>query len=201
MALSIESLLLKVRNKRRVVIIVPIAVGLFLGFLFIIKPGLGRLNNAKSEVSGLQIKVSSYQFILDGEKKIGEYKKLFSGDKTWLIEQLNSTAEKTGVSILSILPEETKRVGDILERASVRIDAECTYHQLGEFISRAESLPAYVKVLGIDINAEKNIAMAVSAPGWQQQGTAPAVKERQKSMDTYQISMSIAIFNSAAGAL
>ena len=197
--INIEPLLLKIKNRRPVVIAAPIVAGIFLGGLLVVKPGLSHLNAVKDEVAGLQEKMSAYQFILDSEKKTTVYKTHFSGDKTWLIEQLNSIAEKTGFSILSILPEDAKKVGDYLDRVSVHIDAESDYHQLGEFVSRVESLDPYVKVLGLDINAEGGRAASTSMAGSPQSGAVG--RSGRPITDIYKISMSVGLFTPAAGAL
>ena len=196
--LEIETLLLKIKNRRPVVIAGLALLGLLAGYLLVVKPGLGHLDGTKTELTGLQQKVSAYQFVLDSEKKTTQYKTRFSGDKTWLIEQLNTLAEQTGFSIQTILPEDPKKVGDFLDRTSVRIDAEANYHQLGAFISRVESLDAYVKILGVDINAEGNSLPQATTTS--PMGGAPAPRTRQET-NIYQISLSVGLFNPTQGTL
>lgn len=189
---GIESLLLKIKNRRLVVMVAPILLGVLAGGVLVVRPSLGKLGTIKSELSGLKEKEIPYNTILSGEKRLEGMKARFAGDKTWLIEQLNAIAQKTGFSILSILPEDPKRVGEYLDRTSVRIDAEGGYHQLGAFVSEVESLNAYVKILSLDINSEASSQQAVVglAPGRARQGSS-----------VYNISLSVGLYTPAPGVL
>ncbi len=194
---NIDSLLLQIKNRRPVVIIAPLVFGFFTGGVLVVKPALNNLRSIRSDIASLTEKVSSYTYVLEGESKLLNYKKLFSGDRTWLIEQINSIAEKSGLSILSILPEEPGKATDLLERSSVRIEAEATYHQLGAFVSQLESLDSYVKLQIVEISTERDGAGQQSAP-WQ--GTSPDAS-RKKNPNICRISLSVGLFTPNAGAL
>ena len=193
MIINIEPLLLKLKNRRLVVLGVPAVVGLLLGSMLVVKPAFNRLVSIKSEIQGLKQKEQSYNIILDSEKRVGELKGRFSGDKSWLIEQLNTIAEKTGFSIINILPEDTKNVGDYLEQTSVRIDAEGDFHQLGEFVSRVESLEPYIKMLSISINTE-------TLPSLQQGPLGSAPIRGRRNFNVYTINLSVGLISAAGTA-
>ncbi len=180
-------------------IISLLVFGLFAGGLLVVKPGLTKISRIKSDISSLKEKVSAYLFVLEGESKLSNYKKLFSGDKNWLVEQVNSMAQKSGVSIFSILPEEPVKVGELLERSSIRIDAESNYHQLGSFVSSLESLDPYIKILSVSIDAgSRGGEVQGTAGSWQ--GAGPTASNTKKG-NIYGISLSIGLFTPAAGAL
>jgi hypothetical protein len=189
--INIEGFLQKMKNRKPFVIAAPIILGLMAGGVLVVKPQLKKLTFAKTELRGLQDKQAVYQMILDGEKKAEAVAGRFKGDKTWLIEQINTISQNTGLSILTSVPEDTKKIGDFLERHSVRIEAEGDFHELGEFVSRVESLDGYVKVLNVNINAEKG-SMSSSGP----MGPAPT---RLAPTNVYSITISIGVFSPAAG--
>jgi len=189
----IDDLLLKLKNRRIVVILVPLIGGLFAGGVLVIKPGLSRIAVVKAELGGLSQKEASFGNIANSEKKLSGYKQKLSsaGDKAWLIEELNSIADKTKFSILSITPDEKKLAGGgYLERISVRIEAEGNYHQLGEFVSRVESLEQYVKILAVDIDRTASAGVLDAAGG----GARPKAS-------IYKISLSVGLFSPTPGAL
>ena len=194
MIINIEPLLLKVKNRRLVVIVVPIVAGLSLGGMLLVKPAFDRLVNIKKEIQGLKQKELSYGVILESEKKVGELKGRFSGDKSWLIEQLNTVAEKTGFSILTILPEDPKKVGDYLEQTSVRIDAEGDYHQLGEFVSRVESLEPFIMMLSVSITTD-------TMPAYQQGPLGSSPNRGRRNINIYTINLSVGLMSAAGGAV
>ena len=187
--INIDSLLMRTKNRRPVVIAVPVLVGLFAGGLLIVKPALKNLTTLESEIGSLKEKEAPYNFIVLSEQKLDAHKARFSGkDKTWLIEQLNTIAEETGFSIVSISPEEQKKLGDFLQQTSVRIDAKADYHRLGEFVSRVESLEPYVKVLVV------NIAAGAENDTAQTRATGP----RARIMSGHDIGMSVGLLTLAS---
>lgn len=191
--IDIEPILLKMKHRRPVVILAPIVFGLLVGGVMVVKPSMGRFLSIKSEIQGLKQKEPSYNIILESEKKIEILKTRFTGDRTWLIERLNAIAGETGFSIVMILPEEPKKLGEYLERASVRIDAEGSYHQLGEFVSQVESLERYVKILSVDINADTASKKLQGMP-------AASPSRAKQAGNLYDISMSIALFSAQKAA-
>jgi len=197
--INIEPLLQQIQNRKPVVIVVPLVLGLFVGGVLVVKPGLTRLGGVKAEIASLQQKISTFNFVRESESKLGAYKNRFSKDQTWLIDQINSIAEQSGLSILSSLPEGSGRVGDFLVRNPVRIEAEAGYHQLGSFVGQLESLDAYVKIFSLEINASSGGAGVPLGPGPGQVAAPRAV--RPQGANLYKITMSIGLFTPADGAL
>ena len=192
--INIEPILLKIKNRRLVVLVTPAVVGLLIGYLLILKPGTNRLKALQAEMAGLQEKVPAYQFIVDGEKKTKTFKTRFSGDQTWLVDQINSIAESTGISILSISPDDKKKMGEYLEAITVRIEEECTYHQLGAFMSRLESLDACVRILAVSVDTENH-------PGGGSSAGSSSSGMRKKDAGLYSVSLIVGLFTPPAGVL
>ena len=189
----VEEFLQKTRHRRPVVIALPIVLGLMAGGLLVIKPGLAHLRAIENDLNSLTQKESSYQTIVEMEKKLDETRGRFrqGGDKTWLIEQLNALANKTDISILSITPEESKKIGDYLECASVHVEAEAGYHPLGEFVSRVESMEPFMKILNLSLSAPVDSDDAPTSP------TSGVGSKR----GAHKIALSIGLLTPAPGAL
>jgi Tfp pilus assembly protein PilO len=193
---AIENMLLKFKNRKLVVIVVPVLLGLFAGHTLVVRPGLRQLHMTQDELDTLSKKEGSYNFILNNEKKMEGYQQALKGaDKTWLIEHINEAGSKSGVSINSISPDEQRKIGDHLLSIPVRVEAEATYHQLGEFVSQLESSEQFLKIL--------NLSLQGSASQSQGQGGGPAVPDglsRSERRNDCKISMSIAVFSIPAAA-
>lgn len=189
----IDEFLLKIKNRRAVVQWAPLVVGSFLGILLIIKPSMTRLFSLQRDIEAISKKTGAYTDILSKEKKLAEYNSRLSpaGDKTKLMDTLNGAASSAGLNISSVTPEENRPVTEYLRQDSVRMDGEGGYHQLGEFISRVENMPDFVKILSVDIfedaSQEGNSAF-VSLP-WGGPGlAAPAAQPRRNGLHRISVS-------------
>lgn len=198
--INIDSLLLKVKNRRLFVLIVVAVAGAFLGGVFIIKPGLKRMTTLRSEIASLAQKKATYQFLVDSEKKAEVYKARFpaNADKSWLVEKLNTLANDSDLPVTSIQPEEKETIEGHLQRTSIHIDAEAGFHELGEFVSRVENLEPFVKILDLSLRVGDAPAGMTATPG----APAPAVRSRPGAgPEGHRISMSIGLFTPTEGAL
>ena len=191
----LDDLLLKIKDRRLVVIVVPIAAGAFLGWVAVVKPSLARLSTLRSQKSELSSKAAAFNDILGWETKLAAYKKRLAPieDKAKTIEDLGTAATATGLSVSSIAPDEKKAVGAYLERVSVRIDAEGNYHQLGEFVSRVESMDSFVKILGVLINASPDTVIDSSS--------GPSNRPKKAGANSYKISINVGLFYAPKDAL
>ena len=188
--MALDDLLLKVKNRKLVVILGPILAGLMIGGTMVVKPSLKRLATLKTEKSGLSQKESLYRTITDQGAKLSEYREHLSkiSDKAKVIEELNTLAAQSGLSVLSMVPDEKKVTANYLEKIGVKIDAEGNYHQLGEFVSRVESLEQFAKILNVDINTESDR----DEGGAQEAGAAPRIRASKTNM--YKISLVVGLF-------
>ena len=65
-------------------------------------------------------------------------------DISWLIDVINENAQSSGLSLGSVTPLNAEREGYYI-RLPVGIESKCTYRELGEFVSRIESVSPIVK--------------------------------------------------------
>ncbi len=185
----VDNVLLKFKSadRKMIAILAPIIVGVLLGGNMFMKPLLKKIKSAEAEKTGYAEKETVYKNIIDWDKKMSPYRAQEGKDidKTALIEQLNSFAGKSGLTILSISPDEKKVSLSNIESMLIRIDAEGNYHQVSEFISLAESIKTHTRVATLEINREWGLS-AADTPG------APS-SEATKSK-TYKISLSLMVY-------
>ena len=195
--MALDDLLLKVKNRRLVMIVVPIAAGLFLGGVTVIKPSLARLSSFRSQKNELSSKLSAFNDILGWEKKLSTYKNRLTPieDKAKTIEDLGTAAAATGLSVSSITPEEKKAVGSYLERVSVRIDAEGNYHQLAEFVSLVENMDSFVKIMNVNISA------GGGTDSDSDMGAASSARLKKGGANSCKISVNVGLFYAPKDAL
>jgi Tfp pilus assembly protein PilO len=183
-----DNILLKFKSadRKMIAILLPVIVGALLGGNMFMKPLFKKIKSVDAEKSGYAEKEAVYKNIVDWDKKLSPYRAQDGKDtdKTALIEQLNSFAGKSGLTILSISPDEKKILLSNVESMLIRIDAEGNYHQASEFISLAESIKTHTRVSSFEINREGGLS--VDTPG------APA-GEANKSK-TYKISLSLMVY-------
>lgn len=187
----IGDLLLKIRNRKLVVLLAPVIGGFFLGSLLVVKPSLVRLAAIKAEKDDLSRKESIYNNVVAQEKKLFDQRQRLSKmlDKAKFIEELNTLAGRSGLTVLSMIPEEKVVTAVYLEKIGVKIGAEGNYHQLGEFISRVENLEQFAKVINVFIDTE---ASREDTGG--QQDVGMAARTRASKNSTYKISLVIGLF-------
>ncbi len=186
----IDDLLLRVKNRKLVVLLLPVLVALFLGGMIVVKPSFVRIATLKTRKNDLSKKESVFNAIVEQEKKLFGYRERLSKvpDKAKFIEDLNRLAGESGLTVLSMVPEEKKVTAVYLEKIGVKIDAEGNYHQLGEFISRVESLDQFAKIILVDIDKESNI----ESYGQPEAGVARPNKSGRKN--GYNLSMVVGLF-------
>ena len=189
--MALDDLLLKVKNRKQVMMLFPIVAGFLIGGHMVVGPSLNRLAALRTEKNGLLQKGTLYQSIADQEKKISDYRKNLSkiSDKAKAIEELNALAAQSGLTVLSMVPDEKKITATYLEKINVKIEAEGNYHQLGEFVSRVENLEQFVKILSADINTETS-RDDLNAP----QDPAAALRARSPQNNTYKMSLVVGLF-------
>ena len=178
----IDDLLLKIKNRKLVVMLAPVIVGVFLGGIIVVKPSLARLVAIRAESSLLSKKEAVFGRVIEQEKKLSECRQHLSRilDKAKFIEELNNLANQSGLTVLSMVPDEKRTVVVYLEKIGVRIEAEGNYHQLGEFVSRVENLDQFAQIVLADINTET--------------GTDSTVSPTAKKGNVYKISLVVGLF-------
>jgi hypothetical protein len=125
---------------------VPLAILLIGGRLWIV-PDLQRLSASRSANRGESGKSTLILSLAAEESAVKKYHTQLtdSDDMTWFVDHLGELAEKAGVSLVSVSPENSRNVGHVSE-VSFQIEAEAGYHALGEWISRIENSTPFIKV-------------------------------------------------------
>jgi len=105
------------------------------------------IKKIKESISEEQQKGALLKRIAETESKIKRYSRGLPSTKEnrWLLGQLSSIADQTGVSLISISPQLPKE-GDKYVLLSVAVEIRCNYDQFGNFISRLESSPQLIRL-------------------------------------------------------
>ena len=77
-----------------------------------------------------------------------------SPDTEWLIRQVTTLAQKTGVEVSSIVPQAPNPIQDFTQLA-VTLQLVTSYHELGKLLSEVESLPVLVRVEQLEVRSEQ----------------------------------------------
>ena len=103
----------------------------------------------KKEIEGLKSKETLYSSNLPKEEEFPA-----------ILESLSNMAKSTKVKITKILPmkesrgfSEEEAASDIYRQQAILINAQCGYHQLGEFIAELEGAERFMEVSDIRIEA------------------------------------------------
>ena len=75
-----------------------------------------------------------------------------SPETDWLIGQLTTIAQTTGVELSSIVPQSPKVVGEFTQLA-VTLQLATSYHRLGQFLSAVESVPFLIRVEQLEMRS------------------------------------------------
>ena len=182
----------------------PVIAGVFIGGIWVIKPAFQKIGAVHAKKQSVSKNEAVFKNVMAWEKKLAVYKDRLSqvGEKTQMIERLSTLASESGLLVLSVAPEEKKPLGTYFECAPVRIEAEGNYHQLGDFVSRVENLPEFVKILSVEIKPEstsEGIFPSSSAGGLKNSGTGDSA--RNGGQHSYKISIEVGFFYAQKGAL
>ncbi|MCM8765355.1 MAG: type 4a pilus biogenesis protein PilO, partial [Candidatus Omnitrophica bacterium] len=75
-------------------------------------------------------------------------------DLSWLLGKISETFKSLNIELLSLEPQPLER-GAYYTRIPVRVRTVCSYHNLGELISRLESLDKFIDVGYLEIKTLK----------------------------------------------
>ena len=68
----------------------------------------------------------------------------------WLVHEAGQLAEKTGVQLTSIAPQDPTKLG-ALTRLAVICQFRASYHQLGEFVSILENATSFLRIDHLEV--------------------------------------------------
>lgn len=134
------------------------AMSAFFGWNLLLKPQGARLAAIKKARAEQTERTKIASRIAAAEQKALSYKKYFSpaADSSGLIDTVNRTAGELGISLLSVVPQESGQDVDAYRKIGLRLETRCGFHALGEFVSRLESAPFFIKVTWISIQVEQS---------------------------------------------
>jgi Tfp pilus assembly protein PilO len=135
------------RGKLLLYSVVVIAGGVLVGRAMIVKPKKTELDIINGERNEDRQKADAVRRIGDLERKLLSFKSSFSETRedAWLIERLNQVAGDAGLTFTSVAPMAREKTESYL-RIPVRIELACSFHELGDFVSRLENHDAFIKV-------------------------------------------------------
>jgi type IV pilus assembly protein PilO len=119
-------------------------------YLETIALNVARIDQFRHKVEAYKNKISSYEKRLPAEREIPA-----------LLEDLSNMAKTSGIKILSITPvvapprEGRARKDQIYQEMPIMITAKSGYHELGQFLASLENASRLMKVVDIDIKANK----------------------------------------------
>ena len=173
------------RDTRHKIIVMTAAIfllGALAGKHFFIDPDFRTLKKLAGQLSAENQKEEALKRILDLDKKIKSYDRYFSktDDVSWLIDNMNRLAIESGVSLVSITPQQAE-TDENLNKLILRMEARCGYHELGKFFSGIESGARLIKISNVSVQSqaapqgiEKKLTVAMSLTAYYPRQNTPA---------------------------
>jgi len=142
-------------SKSNIAIVIIFLIAGFVGYAFIWLPSEGRLAAVKRSFE--QVKEHN-ELLAKANKAYGKVSKLEQGfgterDETWLMSEVHSMVSDVGMRITSTNPQVSQKFGDYV-RIAVRVEAESTYHDLGQFVCDIENSRDFLKIEELSISKE-----------------------------------------------
>jgi type IV pilus assembly protein PilO len=106
----------------------------------------------KTEIKKEESKNRLVREIVLLNKKIGSYEKRLprQRDVSWLMRKVTQLAKDAQVKIISLKPQAIDRqVGYV--RIPLEIKLNCSYHELGGFLSNIESSPEFIRINSLQL--------------------------------------------------
>lgn len=147
----------KVKNRKLALAVALALAGVWIGNAMIASPIVRQIKMLENDEGEVAKKEPMLRSIVDLENSLEKHKHALAQTKesAQIIEELSSLAFRSGFAVQSIVPEPPSKTGAGFERLSVRMDAEGTYHELGEFVSQIESLKYLAKIAKVDMSVQK----------------------------------------------
>lgn len=138
----------KTRDKLIIVLAAITLLAVVIAWTRIIQPANVTLIGIQTEKTSEKRRQDLIRELIALRGKVDSYQIRFSPTKeaAWLIGELNRMADESGVVLQSAAPIGQDEKGGY-SKITIRVEAKASYHQLGDFISRIESAPKFIKVL------------------------------------------------------
>ena len=124
-----------------------VAGGSFLCWNFFVKPIFVKLKSVKTETAAIGQKKTAVENISALKRRFESYEKSLSPVQQlpWLIEESNRIASESHLTLVSAAPA-GDQISEDYKKITLRIEARGGYHELGDFVSRIENLPRFIKI-------------------------------------------------------
>ncbi len=154
--MTLEERFRAIENKKPVVALGVAALCVLLAWILLFRPALDGLKKINAQKNSYQKREQVYRAVLDLETQFQAQEKKLKPEKgkSWLLEELNSMAEASNLTILSISPEDRPNVQKEFQAMSFRVEAEGVYHDMGAFVSRIESMPYLINIGRAEISEQ-----------------------------------------------
>lgn len=141
------------RHKIIVMMAVIFLIGGAIGKHFLIDPDMKASKDLAAQIKEEIKKEETLKRLLSIDVKIKGYDKFAAktDDASWLIQIVNASAKESGVALVSMAPQQVE-TGENFSKLVLRVEARCSYHELGKFVSRIESDSHFIKIA--DLNAQ-----------------------------------------------
>lgn len=166
------------KAKKNEIIIYTVAASciVFVGYYFLfLSPVISRFLSVFRKVATVQSKLNEAELSINRMPKIKEeieelrnkadfYSNKLPKEEEFpvVLESLSDMAKNADVKITKILPVKSSTTfsegniqSDIYDQKEISIDAQCGYHQLGEFIAELENAERFMEVSDIKIETGK----------------------------------------------
>ena len=142
------------RNKVIVMSSIIFLVAALVAGLFIYLPKTRKIEELKGALRQEQEKNSLREKIGRLQEGLTYYQQRLVDRRgaSWLVDEVSRMAEDSRVKFFSVEPLSPIE-GIIYIQLPVRLKAECSYHGLGRFISKIESLKKFIKIDSMELKA------------------------------------------------
>ena len=144
-----------------------LAVGLCLGVFLIgqklfVDPARSQLRSLRQELETEKRKSEILRRIVQLESTINGTRAslLEKRDAAPLIDAVNRLAEESTLTLVSVTPQPPQKQGQY-DRLPIEVELQCTYHQLGRFLSRIESSKRFLRVDSVKMEERRDPSNAI----------------------------------------
>ncbi len=135
------------KNKFLVIVILILIVTFGIGKKFIYQPRLKTIEQIQLRIEKQAQKNDLLQDIVALKKGIDSYSERMPPNEeiTWVVDEISKLSKDSGIELLSLEPQAVEDKGSYY-RLPLELDIECSYHQLGNFLSRIENSPKFMRL-------------------------------------------------------
>ena len=143
------------QNKSVVIVILIFIVALGIGNKFIYQPRTKIIKQIHLEIEKQTQKNGLLQDIIALKKDIASYNERIprNTEITWIVDEISKLSKDSGIELLSLEPQAIEDRGSYY-RLPLELDIKCSYHQLGNFLSKIENSPKFIRLDNFRLDTE-----------------------------------------------